>query len=475
MFRSGKHKSRCRWTRLLRAEPLEDRCLLAIWLDDGVLNIRGTNGSDHAVVQESDGCVSVDLESIDLAAGVASAESRGFAAEDVDRIFFQGLNGDDRFMNETSLPSRAYGGSGVDALYAGYGAAEFFGGIDDDFSYGGNSADTLDGGPGNDTLYGGLGGDTLTGGSGDDELHGGGGRDTMYGDYAANYDLGLFEGSDTLYGDGGDDTMYGRGGNDVLHGGVGNDTIHGDRGNDRVLGEDGADVLYGDAGNDGLFGGCDDDRDTLRGGADDDRYLTFFGDDPRDVEARDAEIFFENASGNWTDREILIVDDAFMQLQEAAGSTRILEDTTDDGPITFFKEAANAEIYGVDLDNTAWNDSYGRGCGIHMRDWIESDEDVNWYRRADVIHEIGHNWDSYAEGDYHRAGDGYWHDFVDLHQDSDSNDDYVRSYGRESRFDDWCTCWEAYFGYRTSDYPATSSHVLQQKLDVVRRFFADFA
>jgi hypothetical protein len=58
-----------------------------------------------------------------------------------------------------------------------------------------------------------------------------------------------------------------------------------------------------------------------------------------DLARDDAEIRFRDGSSKWTDAEIRTVDDAFCELQRAAGSALVL--TRVDGPMTFEKRAAD--------------------------------------------------------------------------------------------------------------------------------------
>jgi hypothetical protein len=170
-------------------------------------------------------------------------------------IRFDAGDGDDRFENQTALPSTANGQGGNDTLIGGSAADTLNGG-------GGN--DTLNGGGGNDTLNGDAGDDTLSGGDGDDTLNGSDGNDVLNGD----------AGDDTLNAGAGNDTLNGGDNNDVLKGGDGNDKLNGGPGGDSLFGEGGNDILHGNLGNDKLFGGAgidalfgDEDNDFLDAGA----------------------------------------------------------------------------------------------------------------------------------------------------------------------------------------------------------------
>lgn len=133
-----------------------------------------------------------------------------YNVSDVDKIVFNGGDGDDQFTNYTGIPCKA------------------------------------DGGNGNDILTGGSGDDFLIGGYGQDRLYGQGGNDTVWGS----------GGSDYLYGGDGNDVIKGHGGNDVLVGGNGKDTLYGGSGNDWLYGEHGQDTIVAIGGGyDHIIGG----------------------------------------------------------------------------------------------------------------------------------------------------------------------------------------------------------------------------
>ena len=146
----------------------------------------------------------------------------------VDEIWLKAGAGDDVFVNDTNIPSRAYGGSGADKLIGGSSDDRLYGGENDEsydliFGRGGN--DWLEGEGGNDHLVGGSGEDRLYGGRGSDVLRGGSGADHLYGGNHTDF---LFGGSD-------DDWLYGESGKDVLEGGVGKDHVNGGADEDRAL------------------------------------------------------------------------------------------------------------------------------------------------------------------------------------------------------------------------------------------------
>ncbi len=185
----------------------------------------------------------------------------------VDKIVFQGLDGNDQFTNQTDLPTIAYGHAGTDILTGGSGADELWGGTGDDTLTGGAGADTIRGEEGADLILGQGGRDILDGGLDEDQIYGGIGDDTIYGR----------EANDLLYGEDGNDIVSGNEGNDILEGGDGNDILDGDSGNDTLRGDDGVDTLRGEDGNDLLVGGLGDDTliggehsDQLYGGGDND-------------------------------------------------------------------------------------------------------------------------------------------------------------------------------------------------------------
>jgi hypothetical protein len=183
----------------LGVEALGDRTLMSATVSNGLLTITGSNTHDAVEVRNHslDGVTYVMVSEQRVTNPGTVFETRStpqvswFAASAVNRIRFNGLEGADRFTNNTAIGTTAYGG---------------------------------------------IGNDTLRGGSGADYLYGGG-------DY------------DTLFGNGGTDRLYGEGSIDRLQGGTGTDYLYGGAGNDKLFGGSGYDYLYGQADNDFLDGG----------------------------------------------------------------------------------------------------------------------------------------------------------------------------------------------------------------------------
>lgn len=160
----------------------------------GIVTIEGTAGDDTSKVSVSGKDVTVTLNS--TSATFPLAKVRG--------LVFKGLNGNDSFTNNSSLPSTGFGGNGDDTLTGGSAADQFFGGM---------GKDLLTGNGGNDNLNGEAGDDSLQGGDGNDIEHGGPGDDSVLGG----------SGNDSLFGDAGNDRMSGDLGKDRVSGGTGVD------------------------------------------------------------------------------------------------------------------------------------------------------------------------------------------------------------------------------------------------------------
>lgn len=165
---------------LLQVEPLEDRRLLAgnIAFDSstGIIAVTGTPAADFVRASVENGSVVVRL--IHAPTGVVAGRGT-FSATQVRGLNFDGLDGDDCFLNDLAVPSTAHGGNGNDYLEGGAAADRLFGdaGNDvlvgftgDDWAYGGEGNDRIFGTGGNDRLYGQGGADALYGGSGTDRL-----------------------------------------------------------------------------------------------------------------------------------------------------------------------------------------------------------------------------------------------------------------------------------------------------------------
>lgn len=243
-------------------DQLEDRRVLAgieFAPLSGVVTITGSEVHDFAFVNQ--------LSAVEIEVRLAGFPVHQFQVSQVNEIYFHGLDGDDYFINNTAIPSWAWGGNGNDMLIGGSGNDTLYGDDGDDRLDGRDGDDVLFGGSGNDTLRGGNGDDSIFGDDGDDRILGGEGNDTLYGQ----------AGNDTVLGGPGNDTISGGGGDDILHGGTGNDRIVGGGGDDLIFGGLGDDELIGNDGNDTIYGGPG--NDLIRGGEGDDLLYGDAGDD----------------------------------------------------------------------------------------------------------------------------------------------------------------------------------------------------
>ncbi|MEY3226093.1 MAG: Bifunctional hemolysin/adenylate cyclase precursor [Planctomycetota bacterium] len=540
--------------------PLESRQLLAISVglngSTGVLTITGSSTADSAyVVNAAGGQVEVTGTGI-------SAQYFNLSA--VNRIDFLGYGGNDHFENQTTIVVHAFGhagddylsgGSGADTLTGGPGSDEIYGnqGNDtlrgsenNDHLYGGEGSDTLTGFTGNDFLYGGLGDDFLYGQAGDDTVYGdegndrvrgNNGADTLYGGDHNDYMMGDTEndlmfggagadelyawtGDDTLEGGDGDDNLYAHNGNDIcrggsgadlIRGGIGDDSIYGEADDDRLYGENGNDVIRGGGGVDLLRGGNDSDSlhggefgtgDTLYGDAGFDRFLRQGSDTIADQAAEDAIIRFENATSNWSDREIEVIDEGLAMLVAQTGNNALLRDSLDPQDLGFFKyaelEGAAAWNQLAIYEEQEWNyitgqwetTGYTYEREIHFADW---DELSSWYNSQYslvAVHELAHNWDSEQELETISPGAGQlWNSFIAVSdwrevnpnqpgnflQSLDGNHWYASSssfaeeYGQTNPREDFATIWE-YFFNPNADAGLASS--LQPKTNVLNSLFS---
>ncbi len=256
-------------------ESLEHRRLLSAVLEDGVLNVGGTNGDDEIVLSWARG----DRIIVNI-----NGEEFSFQQREIDRVVVNANAGDDRVVLgpdpdmavdlfvRYDLPTLVLGGRGQDSIYGGQGN------------------DTLDGGTGVNELDGRGGDDLLRAWNPDtDVFYGGAGTDTI--DYTGrtenlnitlddvaddgaqppDFSIGLDPvafvpeldnvhadienvigglGDDEITGNASNNVLSGGGGDDMLFGGYGRDILNGNWGNDRLIGGRGADLLIGGSGND---------------------------------------------------------------------------------------------------------------------------------------------------------------------------------------------------------------------------------
>jgi hypothetical protein len=186
--------------------------------------------------------------------------------------------------------------------------------------------------------------------------------------------------------------IMGGSGPDIITGGTAADKILGGGQKDRLLGGDGRDTLKGGGGPDILFGGLGGDR--LSGGGGTDRFLSQAGDRALDKARVDARINFVNGNATWTDQEILLVDIGLERLQNRTGNTRLLK-------LPFGRQLRFVRM--TDLSGAlADNDSRGniRFASLLFTSYASS----TW---ETVIHEIGHNWDTFDAREPNRFFRGF--------------------------------------------------------------------
>ena len=322
-------------------------------------------------------------------------------------------NGGDDYLRGGPGNDTLEGAGGDDTLYGGQGNDWLDGGVNssavgpdntgNDRLYGEDGDDRLDasdygnnylnGGAGNDYLHGWGGNDTLEGAGGDDTLYGGSGNDWLDGGVNSMTVGPDNTGNDRLYGEDGDDRLDASDyGNNYLNGGAGNDYLHGWGGNDTLYGGAGADSLYGGDGKDGLFGGTG--WDYLQGDGGADRFLSTGEDAIADNNPEDAVVSFVNGSDvndgtttypgqAWTDADIERLDSALAVLHREARDTVLLK-TASGGTLTFVRQGSN---------NRGYNDG-----SVHLTDMQFNNGD-NWLRGY-VLHEVGHNWQGGAGGNW---------------------------------------------------------------------------
>lgn len=141
--------------------------------DNGVFTVEGTGGNDTVTVSMKRGEVEVTLQT------PRRKKDKDKDARKVRMIVVRLKDGDDRFVNHTSVPCVVYGGNGNDNLQGGNGNDQLYGESGNDRLLGAPGNDRLDGGSGNDTLFGNSGRDHLVGGPGRDFMSGGPDRDTL--------------------------------------------------------------------------------------------------------------------------------------------------------------------------------------------------------------------------------------------------------------------------------------------------------
>ncbi|MBJ7520824.1 MAG: S8 family serine peptidase [Solirubrobacteraceae bacterium] len=202
---------------------------------DGTLRYTGSGTTPHVATARIDGA---DIAVQSRAALTVTAPCTSVAggarcpASGVTSIRMTGAAGNDRFVNDTTLPAALLGAAGADTLL------------------GGTAGDTLSGDDGDDTLQGFAGGDTFNGGTGTDTVTYAerDAADVVNASLDAQRNDGVGSEADLIGGD--VESVVGHTGPDVLSGGTGADRLYGLGGDDVLAGLGGSDVLDGGQGHD---------------------------------------------------------------------------------------------------------------------------------------------------------------------------------------------------------------------------------
>ncbi|WP_261340975.1 hypothetical protein [Rhodopirellula sp. MGV] len=236
--------------------------------ENGILEIKATDGNDQLYISQFDRTVSVKLGTQEF--WFSPVDDQAFS-----EIRILGLGGND-YINATGTFDsilRLEGGQGNDQLL------------------GSDSGDILDGGDGDDLLFGRGGDDELHGGSGDDMLRGDDGNDQLFAkdasvdwissleqqiqsNRASGFTFSIYRWSNWSVQDPNDQNSVTE---PVLL-----DSLDGGEGDDVLLGSDLEDSLIGGAGNDLILHTTGDD--IVFGGLGDDRYTYRFGDASERIE-----------------------------------------------------------------------------------------------------------------------------------------------------------------------------------------------
>lgn len=297
------------------------------------------------------------------------------------------------------------GDGGNDTILGLRGNDTIFGNEGNDFILGGDGEDSISGNEGDDTIGGEAGNDTIISGTGQNLVFGGEGDDLIRGGNQIDFLFGQ-SGNDRIFGVAGSDRIEGNDGDDYLDGGFGNDVILGNSGNDRLIGGIGDDQLHGGDGADGLFGGVGR-NDRLSGDAGSDRFLIADDDQIIDLESSDAKVIFRNGFSQWSDAEIVAIDDGLDRLQSATGNNRLAKDPLIERPIVFVKartlpegislsQSFVAEVTTVEVDPLTGQpvETVERERRYVFADWDENDGAANELRALEVPRTLSIAWAS---------------------------------------------------------------------------------
>jgi len=265
-------------------------------------------------------------------------------------------------------------------------------------------------------------------------------------------------------------TAYGGNGNDCIWGGSGKNTLDGENGDNMIIGGTGANVFRNTgSGSSAFFWRGTADSWALGSKIDyNDAQLVFYNKD-RAGKSSGSVMKKSYSYVTWTDEDLTIIIDAITHIYGFTGSYRYAHNPK--------SKVRNGSNYFVLFDYPEYV-FFARNNGTTSTIQLKR----GTYTKSTIIHELGHNWQGTAKGEYDKVShykslQDTWQEFrniswltINEKKNDAASEDFAGSYGMTNWGEDWCTTLEAVFKLAEPSSRYGKSSKWNQKTAVVKRF-----
>ena len=270
-------------------------------------------------------------------------------------------------------------------------------------------------------------------------------------------------------------TAHGGSGNNYIWGGSGKNTLDGGNGDNMIIGGTGTNVFHNTGhGSSAFFWRGNTDSWALGSRADyNDAQLVFYNKD-RAGRTSGSVMNKTYSYVSWTDEDLSIIIDAITHIYKFTGSYRYAHNPR--------SGVLNGSNYFVLFDYPEYV-FFARNSGSTSTIQLKR----GTYTKSTIIHELGHNWQGTARGEYNKVPHYkslryLWQEFnniswtaINEKRPDASSEDFANSYGMTNWGEDWCTTLETVFRLTEPSSNYGKSSKWNQKTDVVKRFMESLA
>jgi len=270
-------------------------------------------------------------------------------------------------------------------------------------------------------------------------------------------------------------SAHGGNGNDCLWGGSGKNTLDGGHGDNMIIGGPGANVFHNEGHNSSAFfwrGNADSWAAGSKAGYND-AHLIFYNKD-RTGKTSGNVMNKSYSYATWKNEDLSTIIEAITYIYNFTGSYRYAHN-----PRSGVRNGSNYFVLFDYPEYVFFARNNGPISTIQLK--------RGTYTKSTIIHELGHNWQGTARGEYDKvlhfkSLQDLWQEFRNISwtaitekKPDASSEDFANSYGMTNWGEDWCTTLEAVFKLATPSSSYGKSSKWNHKTDVAKRFLERLA